>query len=276
MRSGLALDPRSKIEMDRENTTYLRQHDVVAMGNMTPAAYLQSCSELYGADPSLHAQVQAFVQQFFSNKKESDEDVECAYGLVQVEDRINSAVQDHEEESLSLAQNRETVSSGPPSNASERNDAYVPTALEGKQASSKKDPSLTSKTTSEDDKMQNLDQLTTKQVRNDDEEMQSKTSTYTKPIIVVKAPLDPQADVASSGAALPSNRSGTTACFDSFDGSQRISSTDMSSDGQVIDGPFGVNKISKCSGGQRRILAIAAALLTNPLVLLLDEVGWWI
>ena len=66
---GIVLDPDCDIKFNIDGTTYLRQHDLMALDNLTLALHLETCAAIYGANQVQLTEVQNFVRPFFRTKK---------------------------------------------------------------------------------------------------------------------------------------------------------------------------------------------------------------
>jgi len=73
MRPGVILSMDSDIQVNISSTTYLRQHDHVAFGNLTPQSFLSACANIYGADETRLELIGSFVKPFFPKRVSEDE-----------------------------------------------------------------------------------------------------------------------------------------------------------------------------------------------------------
>jgi len=73
MRKGAVVTAESDIRVNISSTTYLRQHDHVAFGNLTPKSFLMLCADIYGTEQSRLDNICSFVIPFFPNRAREEE-----------------------------------------------------------------------------------------------------------------------------------------------------------------------------------------------------------
>jgi len=73
MRRGVVVTSESDIRVNISSTTYLRQHDHVAFGNLTPQSFLAVCADIYGTEQSRLDNICSFIIPFFPKRPSEEE-----------------------------------------------------------------------------------------------------------------------------------------------------------------------------------------------------------
>ena len=265
------------VQRNLKHTTYLRQSDVVTMGHMTPVSFLISSADLYRADYNVMEEVLRFVIPFFLGRDEEEEEEEEEgenENMINDDDPL-----DQESEKVVFHSDKEA------------NRDHV---------------SVTSNPISDVDLAQTIDHgaldvlsmlgferlnvhqhtkaLHSDQVAHDDAlAYEENTDCGLTEIHSAATPSLKVASLASNsksreGQRVPDNHpdDGNNDHLDKGNNSvhnpRRATDTVRLASVPSTLGSFHSARIHQCSGGQRRVLAVAAALMTNPFVLLLDEV----